>query len=453
MFDHIYRKRLRQDVEGWVDQGWVTSEGAGLILKDAAKTDGRSRVPMVLGGIGIVCIALALAAFIAANWGGIPRNVKLVGIALGLLGAHGLAAWASNVGSRGVADLATGFATLVFVGGMALVGQIFHLPSDWPGGAFLVCLGALAAAWIAGSRVSLLVAVIAALTWQFGRPDLAADALAENLIGLALLIAMLLHPVAYPARLSRWGVIVLLLSTYGRWLDDVSQDINMMTDASIVMAFSGFSGLAAVFVLAAQTGDLLTRTPRFKALRKHGAWLLLRSAQDVGVVILSTMLFLALIALDEFSNLSPAIVFAQVPVSISFATVAVLLIAGLVLSKGQVSAMALFGTTSLALVAILVPFVVSNVILVAALVLAALIAISMLGTLQNKAFWTLCGYAGLTSVVLWLLDETIGSLLGQSVFFLVAGILLLGMAYLVTRLLRRKGEPKAESETDAGAVT
>ncbi|MEP3670344.1 MAG: DUF2157 domain-containing protein, partial [Roseibium sp.] len=51
---------------------------------------------------------------------------------------------------------------------------------------------------------------------------------------------------------------------------------------------------------------------------------------------------------------------------------------------------------------------------------------------------TLCGYAGLAAAVLWLLDVTVGSLLGQSVFFLIAGVVLLGLAFAVTRMLRRR---------------
>ncbi|MCV0427639.1 MAG: DUF2157 domain-containing protein, partial [Roseibium sp.] len=138
MFDWAYKKRLKDDLEVWVAKGWVGSAGAAEILKEQDQDDGRSRLPMALAGIGMVCVALAVIAFIAANWGAIPKSVKLVGIAGLLVSSHGLAGWAAAKGRKGISDLLTGFATLVFIGGMALVGQIFHLPSDWPGGAFLV---------------------------------------------------------------------------------------------------------------------------------------------------------------------------------------------------------------------------------------------------------------------------------------------------------------------------
>ena len=101
----------------------------------------------------------------------------------------------------------------------------------------------------------------------------------------------------------------------------------------------------------------------------------------------------------------------------------------------------------MALIAVVLPIAMQNIILVSALILAALVGLSLIGTLYNNAFWTLCAYAGLTAVVLWLLEETIGSLLGQSVFFLIAGVILLGLAFVVTRVLRRQ---RSSAQPDAG---
>ena len=67
MLDVFYKRRLKHDLEIWVERGWVGSAGAARILEEISTGDGRSRLPMVLGGIGVVCIALALAAFIASD--------------------------------------------------------------------------------------------------------------------------------------------------------------------------------------------------------------------------------------------------------------------------------------------------------------------------------------------------------------------------------------------------
>lgn len=450
MLDLFYKKRLKEDLEGWVDQGWVSSEAAAHILEATETSDGGRRLPMVLGGIGVVCIALALAAFIAANWGGIPKNLKLAGIAIMILAAHGLAAWAAQSGRKGVADLATAFATLVFVGGMALVGQIFHLPEDWPGGAFLVCLGGLAAAWMTGSKASLIVAAAAAITWQVGRADFGEALPGESLIGLALLAVILLHPVAYPARLSRWAAISLLLVTYGRWLADTGERLSGGDDLGFAMVLLGGAGLAATMIQLGQVADLAVKWSSYYPQRSHGKWLMLRALQDVGFALLSGVLVFLLIALSEFEDAPVRAALATAPVAAVAFPAVLMCVIGLLLSYKTGKSMSFFAAILAALVAVAVSLMVPNVLLTAALVLAALIGLSMVGTLYNIVFWSLCAYAGLTAVLLWLLQVTIGSLLGQSLFFLVAGLLLLVMAWFATRLLRRRKPPETPGEQEGG---
>ncbi|MGX1500712.1 putative membrane protein [Labrenzia sp. MBR-25] len=446
MFDWAYKKRLKDDLELWVEKGWVSSAGAIAILKEQDQDDGRSRLPMALAGIGMVCVALALLAFIAANWGAIPKSVKLVGIVLLVVASNGLAALAASRGRKGIADLATGFATLVFLGGMALVGQIFHLPTDWPGGAFLVCLGALAAAWLTGSKTSLIVAAGAAITWQVMRSDFGATPLLEDLIGLLLLVAIFAHPVVHPARISRWAAISLLWVTYGRWFGETADLMNSGDDVIVAMLLAGTGGMAAAMMLIDPVADLFVKWSSDRPMRGHGHWLMARSLQDVGILVLSVLIVLALVLVPEVSN-EPALKgLAALPALVPLAVALALLVAGMLLSYKTVKSGALFGATGLALVAVLMPVLSANILVLAAFVLAALIGLCALGTWYNNRFWMLCAYLGLTAVALWLLQVTIGSLLGQSLFFLVAGVLLLGMALWLARLMRRGGRAPVQAD-------
>ena len=52
---------------------------------------------------------------------------------------------------------------------MALVGQMYHLPADWPAGALLVALGGLIAAVLMRSNGALAIALIAICAWSGGR--------------------------------------------------------------------------------------------------------------------------------------------------------------------------------------------------------------------------------------------------------------------------------------------
>ncbi len=370
MFDWAYKKRLKDDLELWVEKGWVSSAGATAILKEQDQDDGRSRLPMALAGIGMVCVALALLAFIAANWGAIPKSVKLVGIALLVVASNGLAAFAATRGRKGIADLATGFATLVFLGGMALVGQIFHLPADWPGGAFLVCLGALAAAWLTGSKTSLIVAAGAAITWQVMRSEFGSAPLMEDLIGLLLLVAVFAHPVVHPARLSRWAAISLLWVTYGRWFGETAELMSSSDDFITAMFLAGTGGMAAAMMLLDPVADLFVKWSSDRPTRSHGHWLMARSLQDVGILVLSVLVVLALVFVPEVADEPSLGGLATLPAMVPLAVALALLVTGLLLSYKTVKSGALFGATGLALVAVLMPVLTANVLVLAAFVLA-----------------------------------------------------------------------------------
>ncbi|ADZ71488.1 DUF2157 domain-containing protein [Polymorphum gilvum] len=442
MFDQIYARRLKADMETWVANGWVAPEGATRILASLAAGDGRSRLPMALAGIGVVCMALALAAFIAANWDAIPRALKLAGIALAVLLSHGAAAWAADAGRRGIADLATAFATLVFVGGLALVGQIFHLPQDWAGGALLVCLGAIAAAWLAGSRAALVVAAVAAIQWQTMRSELGAETLVEGLIGFALLAAVLAHPLVHPARLSRWAALSLLYVTFGRW---IVEGADRLDDAALAAALLGFAALSAALVVF---GALLERRPRdgrASVFAGPGLLLLARSAQELAMAVLLLAVVVALVGISEIGEASLGTALAAPAVALLL--VAAVLGSGMLLAAGAREARhrLTVGAVAACLAAVLVSLAAPQAMIpAAALALGATVAVSMAGILAHVSAWTLGGHIALTVVVLWLLSVTIGTLLGQAVFFLVAGLVLIAMALVTARSLRRAAARRQE---------
>jgi uncharacterized membrane protein len=59
-------------------------------------------------------------------------------------------------------------AALIFGAGVALVGQMYHLPADWPAGSLLVGCGALAVAALLRSDGALLTAFACMGAWFAG---------------------------------------------------------------------------------------------------------------------------------------------------------------------------------------------------------------------------------------------------------------------------------------------
>ena len=71
-------------------------------------------------------------------------------------------------GHPAAGDATITFATLCYGAGIALVGQMYHLPGDWPAGAMLVAIGALVAAAFTGKSGPLVVAFVAMVVMVMG---------------------------------------------------------------------------------------------------------------------------------------------------------------------------------------------------------------------------------------------------------------------------------------------
>jgi uncharacterized membrane protein len=168
MLTGSYRKRLDTDLVRWVGEGLVSAESAAAIRRSIAKESG-FKLPALLGMFGGLLIASSVAAFVAANWEEMPRLVKLGLILVSLAAALAIAARLQSRGSTLGADAASTCGALIFGAGIALIGQMYHLPADWPAGAQLVALGALVVAALLRSNGALIVAFVSIAAWSVGR--------------------------------------------------------------------------------------------------------------------------------------------------------------------------------------------------------------------------------------------------------------------------------------------
>ena len=85
----------------------------------------------VLAALGALLLGAAAIAFVAANWGAIPRLPRF-GLILALfLAAAGAAAWASRDGRRPLAtNILLAVAALIYAAAIGLTGQIFDIVGD-----------------------------------------------------------------------------------------------------------------------------------------------------------------------------------------------------------------------------------------------------------------------------------------------------------------------------------
>ncbi|MFP5349186.1 MAG: DUF2157 domain-containing protein [Gammaproteobacteria bacterium] len=151
----------------WAERGWV-APGANRAILDhvAAQGSGAPYLTYAFSLLGVLLLGSGIVTYFAANWGGIPKLVKLIILFGSMWLAYG-AAWHALRNEYapllGHALLLLG--TLLFGANIMLIAQIYHIDSHFPNGVLLWSLGALAAAYLMRSQPVLVAAIALAWLW------------------------------------------------------------------------------------------------------------------------------------------------------------------------------------------------------------------------------------------------------------------------------------------------
>jgi uncharacterized membrane protein len=123
--------------------------------------ESQKRMIALLLIIGAFLVGAGVFSFIAANWQVMSRSSKLSVIILAMLGAY-TSGWylreRSSLTRTGNALILLG--SIIYGGGIFLIGQIFHVRSNWPDGFILWMLGVIPMALAVRLRSLLALALI-----------------------------------------------------------------------------------------------------------------------------------------------------------------------------------------------------------------------------------------------------------------------------------------------------
>ena len=194
MFERIYRQRLEADLARWQVDGVIAPATGDAIRRTLRPLPEGGTVATVVGIVGGLLIAAAFLAFVAANWTAIARPLRFALLLVGIASAYGIAAWFDRRGHSYLSDLAVSVGGVVFGAAIALVGQMYHLDEDFAGGLLLWAAGTLAGATLTGSRGALAIALTVGCLWSgvrvfFEIADVHLPFLAFWLIAVGLAIA------------------------------------------------------------------------------------------------------------------------------------------------------------------------------------------------------------------------------------------------------------------------
>lgn len=424
MLTGSYRKRLEADLGRWVGEGLVSPESAATIRRSLAQEGGGFKLPALIGLFGGLLIASSVSAFVAANWEEIPRIAKLVMILLGLAGALGISARLESRGSTGSADAAATCGTLIFAAGVALVGQMYHLPTDWPGGALLVALGALIVAFLLRSNGALVIAIVAIGCWAGGRWD-EGESRAHLLFWLPFLPALwlaatrhnrLVHHVAALALLGWFATLpgqpAFLRFDYGLLAYGLAVSALFVALGALALDRGG-PGLLTAFLPWGLIGLILSLNVELIRI--------LEPSEAKAGTAHSLNYFAYALALPAVIGLGLLARERRFAWPLAAALVMSLLVPVLFWSGGAVS--------------------MAGKIVVAALILSIAIGIVVAGAGGGVRRLSIAGSLLFAIAVVTLLWQTIGTLLDQSLFFLVGGAALIAIASGMRRLLAKFSKP------------
>lgn len=355
----MYRARLERDFKHWIDKGLLQDNAARAMLAEYDGRESTFRAGRVLLILAALLLSASILLLVAANWEALPRLARVAGIVALIWGFHFAAGWLLRAGRAAFAAAALVLGAAAFGGGIALIGQMYHLSGDAADAALLWFVGASLSAF--AFRSATMATATGGLAWFY--------------------FGTMLTEGAFPT-ISDWHL----------WSVPV---------------------LAVIAVL------LVRFTEAGRA--RHLAYLLVLS-------------WLAWLYLD-----SPSLAFAAGLAALGLAAFLVATLPGsplrqLALDAGSAPAfysfaLALLGFTGLQYEAV---GVTTEIATGAGTLLVALLGIALAGA-QNGAVRYL-GYVAFAGELLYLASETLGSMLGTSGFFLISGLVVACIAWLVIRI-------------------
>jgi uncharacterized membrane protein len=407
VFERGYRQRLEADLVKWVADGVISGDAAQSIRKARFGEEAESRLPGIFAMLGALMLAASVSAFVAANWQEIPRLVRLIGILALITACFPLAL---QLGRRAIpwgADAAVTFATLCFGAGVALVGQMYHLPGDWPAGAMLVAIGAVIAAALTGKSGPLAIAFAAMTAWSLGRFD------AGQWREIHWEFVLLFVP-AFVLALGRENRLVAHTAILALSLWFATLLSAQIADRDGLRVIDGGLAISAAYIAIGLLAWEKDWPAEFRALLPWGAWIF-------GLLLCAeTMRALENLRLHFFDI--------GVGIAYGAALAALGALATAARDKGRLVLIAACA------IGLTIPLVFVGLgealsrVLVPVAVLVSAVALIAGGLVSGLRSFVIVGYAVFGVSILILLWRTVGTLLGQSLFFLVAGVVLLGLA-------------------------
>lgn len=160
--------RLKKELPLWIEKGWISSEHGRAILGDLAvrAETGPRRLPLAFSILGVVLLGSGIITFFAANWSEMGKLTKLLVLFGGMWSAYLASGHFLKKGDMphiGKALLLLG--VILFGSNIMLVAQIYHIDSHYPDGVMLWSFGGILTACLMNSHPVMAASLMLASLW------------------------------------------------------------------------------------------------------------------------------------------------------------------------------------------------------------------------------------------------------------------------------------------------
>ena len=423
MWGSLYTKRLTQDLDQWVAKGWVTSDNANAIRASLDNGHAASRLPTIISILGAILISFAAMAFVAANWQDMSKALRL-GLLFAAMGAtYGIAIWTLLKKWTGFGETALLIGTGLFGANIMLIGQMYHLPSDFSAGMLAWGLGAAVTAWAVRSRSALIASQLIFLSWFFN--DIFSETLQLTYLLPWLATTVLAFRINWaPAKhMTMLGLLAWLLG-----------NVPVLTDMFALGPWEALTTVTFLLTLA-WIAAIWGEASGFPSARPAQAYLSI----SVVVVLWFTQVADELVA----SHTTLTALALTIPLTLAAATFALRNIP-------QLKPLDILAFGALPVLPLLAGFTMNEesgpvLWIMAPLILGLSIWLVTLGARQLNRFLVNLGFAAFGAEALFLYFETFGTLLDTAAFFLIGGVFLIAGAFLLQRMRQRTLPPPPAS--------
>ena len=165
MRNPLYLRQLKRDLDHWIEEGLIDPDTAQTMWDEAGQGGQKHSLSSSLAILGVILLGFAAMSFVAANFWGIAKIVQLSLLFGAMFLSYAIGWWCLHTKRIWAGQAAILLGVGLFGVNIMMIAQIYHISAHYPNGVMAWALGALLTAILVPSRTALAAAFVLACVW------------------------------------------------------------------------------------------------------------------------------------------------------------------------------------------------------------------------------------------------------------------------------------------------